>query len=227
MESDYRVYLRTENRPDLLRKAVDSIKEFWPVLTIVDNSPESFVKAEEFTGATVFSPIIPLTFTQSHNFFFKDAKERGAKFIIWMHNDAEAVDGGHLKLLELARRYTAEGRKWGLIWTNYDSIAAVNLAMIDDVGGYDTVFPKYFCDNDHTRRMQLTGWETISSGIHSNHLGSQTIKSDPDLTFMNTATFDLYKDYYVKKWGGEPEHETYPIPFNTTQYNKNNWNKVW
>ena len=224
MVSEFFVYMRVENRPDLLKRAVHSIPEFWNLLTIVDNSDVEYRIPDGRlitgicdglpVGITVMRPPVPLTFTQSHNWFYQDAKQRGAKFILWMHTDAEALDGGHLRLLELARKYTAEGRKWGLIWTNYDSLCALNLDMIADVGGYDTVFPKYFCDNDHTRRMRLAGWETIDSGIATMHIGSQTIKSDPVLNFLNAQTFDLYRDYYVKKWGGEPDHEKYTVPFN-------------
>lgn len=215
--SDFYVYMRAENRRDLIEKAVNSIPEFWPHLTIVDNSPDDAPILEGETRFNVFRPPVPLTFTQSHNWFFADAKRRGAKFLLWMHTDAEAFDGGHLRLLELARMYTGQRRKWGLIWTNYDSMAAVNLDMIEDVGGYDTVFPKYFCDNDHTRRMRLAGWETIDSGIITKHLGSQTIKSDPKLLFLNGVTFPLYRQYYVAKWGGFPDHEKFDVPFGGRQ----------
>lgn len=209
--SDFYVYMRVENRFDLLRNAVNSIPEFWPLLTVVDNSPKGI---DIELPCTIFRPPVPLTFTQSHNWFFKNAKEKGAKFILWMHMDAEAVDNGHLRLLEFTRKIVAEGRKWGLVWTNYDSLAAVNLDMIADVGGYDTIFPKYFCDNDHTRRMRLAGWETINSGIYTKHIGSQTILSDPTLKFLNEVTFPLYQKYYEIKWGGSPEKETYLTPFN-------------
>ena len=211
MSSDFYVYMRVENRFDLLRKAVDSIKEFWPLLTVVDNSPAGIGR---HLPCVIIRPTVPLTFTQSHNWWFKDAKARGAKFIIWMHTDAEAVDGGHLKLLELARKYTAEGRKWGLIWTNYDSLSAVNLDMIDAVGGYDTAFAKYGCDCDLNRRIRLAGWETIDTDIHTNHVGSQTIKSDRIYEFINNKTFDLYMEYYTRKHGGPIDHETFDHPFN-------------
>ena len=211
--SDFRVYMRVENRRDLLDKAIASIPEFWPLLTVVDNSPDGMCDGLP-DGITVMRGPVPLTFTQSHNWFYQDAKQRGAKFILWMHTDAEAIDGGHLRLLELARQYTAEGRKWGLIWTIYDSLCALNLEMIADVGGYDTIFPKYFCDNDHTRRMRLAGWETIDSGINTNHIGSQSILSDPKAKFLNDVTFPLYRQYYIRKWGGEPDRETFTVPFN-------------
>jgi hypothetical protein len=209
--------MRVENRFDLLRNAVASIPEFHDKLTIVDNSPEGL------TGewpCAIFLPPVPLTFTQSHNWFFKDARARGAKFIIWMHSDAIAVDGGHLKLLEFARKCNEEGRKWYTIWTNYDSLAAVNLDAIDDVGGYDWHIPKYMCDNDLTYRMKLRGWEAIDTGIYTTHLGSQTIKSDPRLRHINDIVHGLSAQYYVQKWGGMPEREVFTTPFNRPHWFK-------
>ena len=209
--SDFRVYMRVQNRLDLLERAVDSIPEFWPLLTIMDNSVNGLGAA---LPCAFYQPPVPLTFTQSHNFFFKNARERGARFIIWMHSDAEAVNNGHLRLLDFVRTQCIGKRKWGVVWTFYDSIAAVNLDMIDDVGGYDTVFPKYLCDNDHTYRMRLAGWETIDTGIYTDHLGSQTIKSDPQLAFTNSLVHQLDAAYYRTKWGGDPDHERFTFPFN-------------
>jgi hypothetical protein len=206
--SDFYVYIRVENRFDLLRKAVDSIPEFHDLLTIVDNSPNGL---EGTYPCAVYRPPVPLTFTQTHNWWFQAAKHRGGKYVIWMHADAEAVDNGHLKLLDFMR---AETRKWYTIWTNYDSLAAVNLAAIEEVGGYDQHIEKYNCDNDLTWRMKLAGWEAIDSGINTLHLGSSTIKSDSRLNFVNSIVHGLADVYYVSKWGGLPNHEKYTVPYN-------------
>jgi len=206
--SDFYVYIRVENRFDLLRKAVDSIPEFHNLLTIVDNSPKGL------TGewpCTVYHPPVPLTFTQTHNWWFANARGRGAKFIIWMHADAEAVDGGHIRLVEWA---LTETRKWYTLWTSYDAMAAVNLKAIEEVGGYDTHIEKYTCDNDLTWRMRLAGWPPIDTGIFTKHLGSSTIKSDPQLLFLNDIVHGLSTEYYKRKWGGLPEHERFTVPFN-------------
>ena len=221
VQGDFRAYLRVENRLDLLVKAVDSIPEFWPVLTIVDNSPERITEKLRFhfagddpLGITVFHPPVPLTFTQSHNWWFANAKKRGAKFVLWIHNDAEAIDKGHLRLLGFVRRITAEGRKWGTVFTSYDALAAVNLAAIEDVGGYDTAFPKYGCDCDLYHRFTLAGWECINTGIVTNHVGSQTILSDTKLRFVNGIIHPHSMDYYRNKWGGNPGEEKFAAPFN-------------
>lgn len=213
-ERDFFCYLRVENRFDLLREALRSIPEFWPLVTIMDNSPAGAGPHDVPLLGALYRPSVPLTFTQSHNWFFADARRRGAKFMIWMHSDACAMNYGHLRLLDFVRNHCVGKRKWGVVWTYYDSLAAVNLDMIDDVGGYDTVFPKYLCDNDHSYRMRLRGWETIDTGIHTDHLGSQTILSDPQLRFTNDLVHRLSAIYYQEKWGAGVDQERYEIPFN-------------
>lgn len=206
--SDFRCYIRTENRFDLLAKAVASIPEFHDLLTIVDNSPDGL------TGTwpcAVWRPPVPLTFTQSHNWWFADARKKGAQFIVWMHGDAEAVDRGHLRLLEVTRKCEV---KWGTIFTSYDALATVNLDAIDAVGHYDVHFEKYCCDCDLYYRFALEGWQCIDSGIVTKHIGSATITSDPQLYFTNKIIHSHAFDYYFRKWGGDPGEERYRIPFN-------------
>ena len=216
--NDFRVFFRVENRTDLLANALRSIPEFLRKTTVIDNTPTSHVYrdllAQNIMVDEVYVPPVPLNFTQSHNLFFRMAGARGAKFILWMHGDAEAVDGGHLKLLEMARKITGEGRSWHTIWTNYDSLAAVNLDSINDAGGYDPALPKYFNDNDLHRRMKIAGWELVNSGIHTIHHGSQTIKSNQTWNYINSQTFDLYREYYIRKHGGPPGEEKFDHPFN-------------
>lgn len=210
---DFHVYLRVQNRPDLLLNAINSVPEFHRHMTVMDNSPDQ-VTDRLPPGIDVFRPPVPLTFTQSHNWFFQDARNRDCNFMVWMHSDASSVNNGHLRLVDFVRKHCVGKRKWGLAWTFYDSLAAVNLEMIDDVGGYDTVFPKYLCDNDHTYRMRVRGWETIDTGIHTEHIGSSTIKSDARLRFTNDIVHQIDSHYYRAKWGGDPDKEQFQVPFN-------------
>lgn len=218
LNSDFRVYMQHRNRADLLHNAVASIREFWPLLTIVDNSPDGLVG--DWPG-TISKPPVPLTFTQTHNWFFADAKAKRASFILWMHSDAVAVDGGHLKLLDLTRRFLGEGRRFHTVWTNYDSLASVSLESVEAVGGYDPCIRKYMADCDLHYRMRLAGYDCIQSDITNTvHLGSQTIKSDPRLRAVNDIVHGLDRQYYIAKWGGDVGRETFSAPFNRPQWFK-------
>lgn len=217
--SDYHVYIPYVNRPDLLERAVRSVPELWKDLTILDNSEDgSAVDIKQFYPVEVFEPPVPLSFTQSQNFFFKYAKRRGCKFVLWLHNDCEIPAGAVQKLIEYVRNLYAEGRRWGVCFTYYDIFSAVNLEMIDEVGGYDTNIRAYKSDQEFYFRVRKAGWELINTEIEvevikAGHVGSQTIRSDEKLSLINGVIQTADAFYYEQKWGSDAGNEKYEFPF--------------
>ena len=212
MDSDYAAVMTYVNRPDLLERAVASMSDIAENLTIIDNSDDGIDL--RFPPAKYLRPTCPLFFTQAINYALLDAKRRGCSFLLRQHSDAMAHPGVCLALVELARKLTAEGRKWGVIFTNYDTLGAFNLDLLEDVGLWDTVLPAYFSDNDYWRRVTLAGYEIVRTGFEVDHEGSAVIRSDARLGFLNEVTFPLYHQYYLAKWGGAPGSETFNAPFN-------------
>jgi hypothetical protein len=206
--TDYAAYIPVVNRQDLLNDVVDNAFDVWGDLTVIDNSVEGMRPA----ARTYRSPV-PLSFTQSMNYEMVDAQLRNKKFCVHMHSDAVFPRGTISKLLEFAREVDAAGRRWGVIYTYYDVLAVYNPRAYEDIGGFDTNFAAYFSDNDWYHRLDLAGWERIESGIKVDHIGSQTVNSNPLLKHINEITFPLYRQYYVAKWGGEPGKEVYKRPF--------------
>lgn len=89
------------------------------------------------------------------------------------------------------------------------------------VGMFDENFyPAYYEDNDHFRRVALTKAKAVGvdncKPIHGEapHWGSCTVNSDPALQRKNAVTFGNLKDYYARKWGGEPGKEKFQTPYN-------------
>jgi GT2 family glycosyltransferase len=80
------------------------------------------------------------------------------------------------------------------------------------VGEFDEAFEKcFFEDNDYEYRMRLAGItiryeDALNSEVYRN---SQTIEKDPLL-----GGYLSNREYYIKKWGGLPDSETYKTPFN-------------
>lgn len=88
------------------------------------------------------------------------------------------------------------------------------------VGMFDENFyPAYFEDNDHFRRVALSKAKAVSvpgfKAIHGEapNWGSCTVNSDPALQKKNGTTFTNLRDYYARKWGGEPGKEKYGTPY--------------
>jgi hypothetical protein len=206
------------NRSDLLNKAWSSVYDIDGVDShVIDNSESGIANDTAIVyGARqdALRPPVPLTFAQSQNWMCRLTIEAHQPFYLFLHNDAEAGEGTVHKLIELGRRLVSEGKKWGCLWTNYDSLAAINIAAIVDTGPWDTNIPQYFCDNDRYLRFRLAGWECIDTGLPVTHTPSQTINSDPELKFINSVTFPLYEYYYSVKHGGSPGKERFRTAFN-------------
>lgn len=206
------------NRPDLLKLAVNSIKTYWPHAIIIDNSDRQDLHGEKDlpSDIPVYKPSVPLTFSQSMNLLQHVALERQCEVVMFMHNDAEANEETPEKLLTLLEQLIqCEDRKWGAVFTNYDTLAAFHMQALTAVGKWDTILPQYYADNDYYRRIRLAGYEIINTELAvTHHNVSSTIKSDPARLYINGITFPLYKRYYEKKWGGEPGKETFSTPFN-------------
>lgn len=81
------------------------------------------------------------------------------------------------------------------------------------IGGFDeNFFPAYFEDNDYHYRLKLAKRtflqnEFLNPKVYRN---SQSIAKDKSLN----QRFNDNKNYYVKKWGGEPGKEIFSSPFN-------------
>lgn len=210
--SDYCAWIPYVNRPDLLKKAVDSVAEYGNNLTIIDNSPAGDRGVRGIWK--VYQPCVPLSCSQTFNLIMKATKTYGAKMCVWMHNDAEAEPGTALKLVEFARQLIADKKKWGTVFTSYDALAVLNVELLDVIGEWDVVLPQYYTDNDFYRRMRLAGYESFESHLPVKHEPSQTLKSDPYRQVLNSVTFPLYGFYYEQKWGGRPGEEKYLTAFN-------------
>lgn len=214
--SDYAAWIMHVNRIDLLDSAVESAKDLWDEMIVIDNSPENgeVIGTRYGNTPTVYRPCVPLSCAQSFNFMFRDTVARGSNICLWMHSDAVAGPESCTKLLKVAQQYNSEHRKWGVLFTNYDALAAINAEAALEVGGCDVNLPQYFTDNCLQRRLRFAGYECIDTNLPVEHLGSQTIRSDAQRAFMNSITFPLYRMYYIAKYGGEPGRESFLTPFN-------------
>lgn len=91
---------------------------------------------------------------------------------------------------------------------------ATTRRLFDEVGRFDEGFnPAFFEDNDMHRRIQLAGFEGGAYAPYW-HLLNGTIRTDSERrgVVMNGG-FEHSRGHYVRKWGGEPGHERYTVPF--------------
>ncbi|WP_338134391.1 glycosyltransferase family 2 protein [Cohnella candidum] len=207
------------NRPDLLYRAVHSVKPCWKHAVIIDNSESEFFRREPFFSErlTVYEPPVPLRYPQMMNLMQKWGKEKGCDVILFFHSDAEVHPGTVEQFLSELETMKAEGRKWGVAFTNYDVLVAYNMEAVREVGQWDTVFYDYHADIDYYRRLQLAGYEIVYTSLGVTHCngGSNTSKSDTYRRYLfENVTFAYFHTYYQIKWGGPIGGEVYTLPFN-------------
>lgn len=208
------------NRPDLLRLAVNSVQCMWPHAFILDNSEDGEIKRHESEWPVAVRRAtagLTLSFSESMNVIQVAAQSAGCNAYFFMHNDAEAHPETAEKLLRFVEETLVSGRKWGMVFTHYDTLAALNVEAVAQVGPWDVTLPQYFADNDYYRRLRLAGYESIDTGLPVTHHNgaSATLKSDPKRALLNHVTFPLYGAYYRAKWGGGPGHESFQRPFDS------------
>jgi hypothetical protein len=215
--ADFAAYVFYVNRPDFLVRAIGSFPDLQSKLVVVNNSGRELhevLTSDEcveccFKAADVFNPLVPMTYSQSMNWMLKDAEEKEVDFIIHFHSDATSTNPDAVsQLLDYGRKMKAEGRRFGCLWTLYDVLWLLDPVACRDVGGWDTIFPDYFCDQSMKMRWKSRGWETIDTHIQGiSHEGSATVNSDPELKLRNQTTFPLYSMLYQAMYGGEPGKE--------------------
>ncbi|MFZ3343307.1 MAG: hypothetical protein WA213_20690 [Terriglobales bacterium] len=211
---NFKAFVPYVNRPDLLRRAVESIAELQPHLSIVDNSEDGLTQEE--WPVPVLRPSVPLSVSHTMRFIYRLTREAGCQVCVYMHGDGYAQPGVALELLECARKATMAGRRWGVMFTLYDILFAMNMDLLKAVGDWDPNLPWYCADQDYYRRVTLAGLEAAESGLGDRveHFSSATIRSDKRIDFINSIMHPLAFQYYERKWGGRCGQERWTIPFN-------------
>ena len=195
------IYVFHRNNVEMTEKAVSCARSAGLRPIILDNSDNFDFKFKAV--ATHLSPHV-YSFASMHNFL---AKHAGSYF--WMHNDVEAPKETFDALIEACMDKEPDT---GIIFANYDRLCWVNGQAIADAGWWDLALPQYFSDNDIYRRVRLAGYKTIELNLPLTHHVSATLR-DPSILIKNMNTFHLYEEYYRRKWGGLPDHETFNTPF--------------
>jgi GT2 family glycosyltransferase len=97
------------------------------------------------------------------------------------------------------------------------SVFLLDPRAMEVVGLFDEAFhPAYFEDKDYLYRMRLLGLSPLSvPGAGYHHRVSATIKAiPPDQLPSHHRNFEVLRQHYIAKWGGEPGEERFTSPFN-------------
>lgn len=203
--------------PDYLKRAIESVGDYKDNLVVLDSRESEALSYAEvgLNYDQVVRPLIPLSHTQSHNWFRAQAIMYNRPFYMVMHNDAEASDEVIEKLMDRAAEIA--DKPWAVLFTNYDALAVYNTRAAVAAGPWDwKLFPSYYSDNDYYRRLKIAGFYLEDTGLPVKHVGSHIInKVDKRAKYLNHMLLSGFaREAYIRKWGGPPGEETYTKEFN-------------
>jgi len=221
------------NRMDMLMDAIQSVKSFDGHILVLNNSKDcemiptvrnhdTWGQGLRYIKKTVVNPIVPLTYSQSMNYFRGLCIRNENPYYFVMHEDALPQPGVLEKLQERAKLCTLNKERWGVMFTNEDSLMVINGELVKELM-WDTTFSGYFADTDFYYWARQKGYELIETRLPVKHPTSSTINADPQLNFKNNVTYQLYLKYYVEKNGGKRDGETFTIPFNNQLFKFDNY----
>lgn len=207
------LYLPCKANPDILQGAIDSVQDQVDHIVVFNNTNAPLTLRGK--SITIIEPPDPLLYGQSLNAAVKMARKEGTAWCLWGHSDIVVHPGA---IDALFRKYEEfKDTKWGVIWTNYDSLCLFNPAFFIDEGVWDDVvcFPTYYGDNHRGQLMKLRGYSLNSCPEAADlvtHLGSHTIRMNPEHGIRNNIVFGHHGAIYRAIWGGMPGQETVNDP---------------
>lgn len=201
----------TINRWDILQNTMHSYLQDFPstYFAIVDNGhqgiKEHFAK---HTRVIVYTPKVNLGVSASWNLICKDVFYQMHIDNVLMLNDdiylGRTEDEVKDFIIQNSDRFCQSTINWCSM--------VIPRLMFDKIGMFDEEFyPAYFEDNDYAYRMKLVSESAVVSPLLTPVVfnNSMTIKKDPSLN----NNFNKNREYYIRKWGGVPEKETFKTPF--------------
>lgn len=140
--------------------------------------------------------------------------EMGIEEFVIMNDDAYFKSGSPSDLINALDKNTAFSIPSDEIGF---ACFAINMHTISKVGFFDENYILgYHEDNDYAYRCRLEGMEYKVTNTDVVHDGSRTQfwnGTGDNERVVSHERFRLNREYYIKKWGGEPGKETHRSPF--------------
>ncbi len=210
----FQIYTMYVNRKDLLVQAIESVGAYAGKVVVLDNSRDQNLTLDGFQGEIVRPPS-PLYCSDSYNLILARAVKRRQQAFFIMHSDALASEDVIRQMLARAEELSREGKRWGVMFSNYDVLCLQNTQMLKGFA-WDTNLPLYYTDVDFYYRLKLAGIDIVETRLPVTHQegGSASVVADAAICSFVNSNWSRWRDYYMRKWGGDRDHEHYTVPFN-------------
>jgi GT2 family glycosyltransferase len=208
------------NRLDLLERCLDRVDVPAEILIVNNNTAErhfapGLAALADAHGLHVVKPERNLGVAGSWNLILRTAASRGHEVAFIGSNDTLLKPG----TIEAVWERIEDSHPDELIWHAHSwNFFAIHTGAVPRVGWFDENFyPAYKEDQDYSYRCLLAGVKRVGlflPRLEPEHLGSQTIRSDPAYEARNNETHHFWnRPYYMRKWGGDVYEERFFHPF--------------
>jgi GT2 family glycosyltransferase len=197
----------TINRADLLNEALDKYRWTWSKrhIYIVDNGNQEIDDSNPWVH--IHRPFKNLGVSASWNWCLKKAFENGYTHIAILNDDIvweKTIDQIEQFIKDNPAGLYVSGGTWCCFILSYEAFMKV--------GGFDEGFyPAYFEDNDFCYRCRLAEIPRVTDPFFSPEVYRNSMTIDKDGS-LNT-NFDINKEKFAVKWGGEPGKEKFKVPY--------------
>lgn len=210
MSHKFAIGIPTLNRWDLLEEAMERYVVDFPNtnIYILDNGHQQ-LHDQSVGNVTVTTSEQNIGVAASWNFLIDKIFEHGHEYAVILNDDIYwgKKESEVIERLEILPRHPfyASTKTW--------CVYAISKFMFTLVGKFDeSFFPAYYEDSDYAYRMKLANATPLYHDFFDPvvYRNSMTIRKDKA---VNNKFMDN-KNYFLKKWGGEPGKELFSTPFN-------------
>lgn len=206
----YCVLIPTINRKDLLSEALDWYMTNNPNVEVIvlDNGKQGIVSFHP--NLIIYESETNKGVAGSWNWLIKKAIERGHTHFLVLNDDIVLQKKESL-VYELIEKWGDNCFHRPSLFYHWSAFL-LSKQIFDKVGEFDEAFVRcYFEDNDYEYRLRLADiWVRIEECLNSEVFrNSQSTERNQELN-----GFQENRQYYINKWGGLPNEETYKTPFN-------------
>lgn len=203
------ILIPTVNRKDLLVPALEYYNKNMPNTDVFvwDNGNQLIPQMNRLETVVVFKNY---GVSKSWNCLINLAINRGYDNFLILNDDVIYQGGEEYINRLISNENKTRFYRCGAIY-NW-SVFILNKSIFNQIGPFDENFKGcYFEDNDYEYRMRIGGVDVVfDQNLNpAVYLNSQSIAKDPLL-----SNFIDNRDYFIKKWGGQPGEEKYKTPFN-------------
>ena len=214
------------NRLDLLERCVCAIDCPAEIMVVNNNSTDATFRNDldhlaGVHGLEVLHQDRNLGVASSWNLISRTAFDRGRDWVFIGSNDTMLHAGSLKATVELPK--AGDIAIWHLHAFDF---FLINRACVERVGWFDENFyPAYKEDQDYSYRCELARLRRVDvDGAGGDHVGSATIRSDPEYARLNADTHCNWNaNHYRMKWGGDVGNEVYRHPYNNPEHDHKWW----